>query len=315
MSSSSEIYTGPWINHSHGNVLGATITLTTRNAAFLLALLAIIVTTAGHSIWRIISYILHQIRSKDSEHDVIFYQEQAILKNSSGALDAAWRFSRTFFAWRKHTNSRTSRSLLFLVMGLVLAALFAVASIFSSQVTRAAGDEFLITSDNCGFWSWNATSSADLYKVTEKSQGDIVEAAAYATKCYGKDNTDASQCNTYMIPEIAWTVNQNASCPFASGTCLISPTAAYEMDTGILDSHHDLGMNSRSSERIGVRKVATCAPVHVQPYVALQNVTASDGNVDLIAHLQLGDPGNSGDNITFVYDLHLQFMLIGYDLL
>jgi len=314
MSSSSEIYTGPWVNHSHGNVLGATITLATRNAAFLLALLAIIVTTAGHSIWRILSYILHQSRSNASQHDAIFYQEQAILKNSAGALDAAWKFSRQFFAWRKHTKSKTSRSLYFLLMGLVLAALFAVASIFSSQVTKAAGEEFLIHSDNCGFWGFTINSTANSYKEEEQFQADTLEAADYATNCYGKSDTGVAQCNTYMIPEIAWTVNQNASCPFAPGNCLLSPTAAYEMDTGTLDSHHDLGINSRSSERIGVRKVATCAPIHIEPYAVLYNQTTGDGNVDLFADLQLGDPGDAGNNVTFTYDLHLQFMLIGYDL-
>ncbi|KAN0108031.1 hypothetical protein V8E51_007773 [Hyaloscypha variabilis] len=284
MSSSSEIYTGPWVNHSHGDVLGATITLTTRNAAFLLAFLAIIVTTAGHSFWRITTYIVHQSRSSSGPHDAIFYQQQAILKNTGTALDAVWKFSRATFAWRKHAPAKTSRSLSFILMAVVLAAAFAVASIFSSQVTKAASGGFLISSDNCGFWDFNISDSAS-------------NAALYASTCYGTNNT-----------------NSNASCPFASDTCLLSPTAAYEMDTGPLDSLHDLGINGKGSDRVATRKVATCAPVHVAPYATYYNQTYPDGKIDLTAGLQLGDPGDTGSNVTYTYDLHLQFMTIGYDL-
>ncbi|KAE9377655.1 hypothetical protein N431DRAFT_302583, partial [Stipitochalara longipes BDJ] len=308
------IYSGPWVNHSHGDVLGATITLMTRDAAFLLALLAIIVTTAGHSLWTIISYILHQTRSKPGQHDARFYQEQAILKNSGNALDAAWKFSRTSFAWRKHAKSKTYRPLSFIVIAVVLATLFAVASIFSSQVTKAAGSEFLLNSDDCGFWTFDINASAaDEFKYNVKSLNTTVEAANYASNCYGTSNTNTAQCDTYIIPEITWTTNQNSSCPFASGTCLLSPTAAYEMDTGLLDSHDHLGINARGSERIAVRKVATCAPVHVTPYVVIFNETFGDGNVDTLANVQLGDIGD-GTGTTWTYDLHLQFMNIGYEL-
>jgi hypothetical protein len=314
MSSPSYIYTGPWFNHSHGSLLGATITLSTRDAAFLLALLAIIVTTAGHSFWTIISYIAHQTRSNPGQHDAIFYQEQAILKNSGNALDAAWKFSQASFAWRKHAKSRNSRSLFFIAMALILAAAFAVASIFSSQVTKAASGEVLINSDNCGFWEFNVNSSAGIfYEAEVKTLNETVEAANYASNCYGTNNTDAAQCNTYIVPEITWTTNQNASCPFASGTCLVSPTAAYQMDTGLLDSHNDLGINAKSSERVAARKVATCAPVLIAPWAVTVNKTLADGEIDSYAELYLGDTGD-GTGITYSYDLHSQWIGLPYQL-
>jgi hypothetical protein len=315
MSSSSYVYTGPWVNYSHGTLVGATITLTTRDAAFLLALLAIVVTTAGHSFWTIFCYIAHQSRSSRGSHDIIFYQEQAILKNSDSALSAAWKFFREIFAWRKHVKSRKSRSLFFIAMAIIIAALFGVASIFSSQVTKAAGSEVLINDENCGTWSFNLISTlADVYKEDLKSLNETIAAANYASSCYSTNNTDTPQCNTYITPAITWTTNQNVSCPFASGTCLLSPTAAYQMDTGPLDSHYVLGLNAKSSERVTTRKVATCAPVHIAPYAESVNITFPDGSTDNYAMLYLGDPGTNLTNVTYVYDLHAQYVGVGYDL-
>jgi hypothetical protein len=315
MSSSSYVHTGPWVNHSHGTLLGATITLTTRNAAFLLALLAIMVTTAGHSFWTIFSYIAHQSRSNPGSHDIIYHQEQVILKNSGSALNAARKFSREIFAWRKHVKSRKSRSLFFIAMALVLAALFGVASIFSSQVTKAAGSEVLINDENCGTWSFNVNSIlVDLYKEDLKSLNETIAAANYVSSCYSTNNTDTPQCNTYITPAITWTTSQNVSCPFASETCLLSPTAAFQMDTGPLDSHHVLGLNAKSSERVTARKVVTCAPVHIAPYANFVNITFPDGRTDNFGQLYLGAPGTNTTNVTYEYDFHAQYIDLGYDL-
>jgi hypothetical protein len=315
MSSSSYVYTGPWINHSHGTYSGATITLTTRDAAFLLALLAIIVTTAGHSFWTITSFIIHQTRCNPSPHSAIFHQEQAILKNSDSALSAAWTFSRLIFAWRKHAQAKKSHSLSFIAIALLLAALFGIASIFSSQVTKAAGTEVLLSSANCGTWSFNVTSTlADFYQEDLKNLNETITAADYARNCYATtSNSNNPQCNTYITPSIPWTESQNASCPFATETCLISSTAAYQMDTGPMDSNLVLGLNAPASERVSARRVTTCAPVHIAPYAETGTITFPDGNTDTFAVLLLGDPG-TGDNFTYAYDEHNQFTGLGYDL-
>jgi NhaP-type Na+/H+ or K+/H+ antiporter len=94
MSSSAYVFEGLWIDHSHNIFLGATITLKDRDAAFLLALLALVVAAAGRSFWTIFSYIAHQSRCTDNPQDAQFYQQQAILKNSASPLGAAWKFAR-----------------------------------------------------------------------------------------------------------------------------------------------------------------------------------------------------------------------------
>ena len=232
MSSTNQIYTGLWINHSRSTLLGATLTLTDRDAAFLLALLAVVVATAGHSFWRILSYTTHQIRSSRGPNDAIFYQQQAVLKNSGSALDAAWKFSRVSWAWRKHSKwwkFGRSHNLLFIVMGLLFAVVFAVAAIFSSQVTKSAGTEVLIQSPNCGFWEFNSTTNKGVWGWDLKTLNTSINAANYANTCYGTGNSNSALCSTYTVPEVCASqvspqfrgrVFQNSTCPERCFRCL-----------------------------------------------------------------------------------------------
>jgi hypothetical protein len=205
MSETNQVYTGLWINHSRSTLLGATLTLSDRDAAFLLALLAIVVATAGQSFWRILSYTIHQLRSRRGPNDAIFYQQQAVLKNSGSALDAAWKFSRVSWAWRKHSKwyrfGRT-HSLLFIVVGIVTAAVFATAAIFSSQVTKSAGTQVLIQSSDCGFWHFNPTTNAGVWGWDLKTLNDSIKAANYANTCYGTGKTNTALCSTYNAAEV-----------------------------------------------------------------------------------------------------------------
>lgn len=205
MSSTNQIYTGLWINHSRSLLLGATLTLTDRDAAFLLALLAIVAATAGHSFWRILSYVTHQLRSSRGPNDAIFYQQQAVLKNSNSALGAAWMFTRVSWAWRKHSSwwkFGRSHNLLFIIVGLITAAVFAVAAIFSSQVTKSAGTEVLIQSPNCGFWEFNSTTNEGVWGWDLKTLNNTITAANYANTCYGTGNSGSASCHTYKVPEV-----------------------------------------------------------------------------------------------------------------
>lgn len=313
--SSFYVYTGHWINYSHGTYSGSTITLTTRDAAFLLALLAIIVTTAGHSFWTITSFIIHQRRCTPDPHDAIFHQEQVILKNSDSALSAAWTFSRLLFAWRKHARARKAHSLSFIAISLLLAALFGVASIFSSYVTKAAGTEVLIAGENCATWLFNVTNSLEeFYQSDLKSLNETITAATYARNCYGTDNSNSPQCNTYFTSSIPWKATQNATCPFANGTCLISDANAYQMDTGHMNSNLILGLNAPTIERVLARKMSTCAPVHLAPYAYIVNVTLPNGNTNTYAVIYIGPTGVPGVDFTYYYDEQTQLVSAGYDL-
>ena len=209
MSSASSIYTGPWVNRSQSTLLGATITLTTRDSSFLLALLAVVVTNAGQSFWNIVSYIIHQARSKAGAHDALHYQQQAILRNSGSPLSAASKLAGASFSWRKHERSKwwqfwRSRTLFLILTTFIIYAAFAVASIFSSQVSTSISTEVLIHSPDCGFWIFNDSSNSlsVLSGYEFKIVNDSAAAASYARTCYGTNNTNLLQCNTYTVPEI-----------------------------------------------------------------------------------------------------------------
>jgi len=319
MPSESSIYTGPWINHSRNIWLGATITLNDRDSAFLIALLTLVVTTAGQSFWRIVCFVTHQIRTASHPHDAIFHQQQAILKNQESPLSAAWKLSRTSFTWRRHERTRwwqfwRSRSLFLVLLAIILAGAFAVASIFSSQVTKAAGTEVLINSPDCGDWEFNASDPLSQASWGVKKLNESIAAASYASTCYGSGSN--AECNTYVAPEISWKTNQNASCPFGNSTCLFGRTAAYEMDTGLLDSHEILGLDASHSDRVSVRKVATCAPVGLKQYMEIKNVTV-DGfygpMLDVYLQYFLGPIIDTGANWTYQYNTHASLVDFGYD--
>ena len=95
------VHTGPWINWSHGIVLGSTITLSERNGELLTAFLAMFVTAAGAASWKIMSFALHQHRSPRDPQDGIHHQQQAILRNTESPFGASLELAQLFWYWRK----------------------------------------------------------------------------------------------------------------------------------------------------------------------------------------------------------------------
>ena len=257
----SSVYLGPWINHSRGLILGSTITLSDRNGALLTAFLAIFVSAAGSACWRIISYWLHQSRTKDQFADGIHHQQQATLRNSSSPGGAAWDFLQLMWNWRKNALRPARRTLPLTIIALLNLILFGLASIFSSEVTKAAGNETLVRPTKCGFALGdtnhvNASTKSGQRTFDSQQVNDTLAAAAYARSCYNTKTLNTLQCQQYAQPALEWKTNQNASCPFSSDLCLLGPTGAYELDSGRIDSHTGLGINAPKSQRIEYRRVS-----------------------------------------------------------
>ena len=309
------IYIGPWINWSHGVIRGATLTLSSRDGGLLTAFLGIFVTGAGASVWRILSYLIHQLRTSSEFEDGFHHQQQLILRNTGSSVGAAWQFFQMVFYWWKCARRPLLRALPLTMLALCNLLLFAVAGVFSSEVTKSAGNQTLIRSPNCGTWALNGTGSQlELFAYTSKVLNDTITAASYARACYG-NTQNVLQCDQYAQQQIKWTTNQNASCPFASGTCILGDTAAYEMDTGPVDSHDVLGINAPQDERITYRKVTTCAPIHTTGYVEFWNNT-NVGEVtydDTFQQFFFG-PIVDVSNYTYEYNEHTHYDNIGYGL-
>ena len=271
--SASSIYTGVWINWSHGATLGATITLNQRDAGLLTAFLAIFVSVAGAACWKLTSYAIHQSRASQDYKDALHHQQQAILRNTSGAAGALWDLLQLPWYWRDHEIRSFVRSLPLALLAFLNIAVFGVAGIFSSEVTKAAGNETLIRSPHCGYLGASGANTLhNSFAVNLVDLNDTLTATTYARVCY--DNAEnALACNQYVQRQLHWTCNENATCPFSPDLCFYGSTAAFEMDTGLLDTHEQLGMNAAQSDRVYYRKVTSCSPIPTRDYVTTYNDT------------------------------------------
>ncbi len=304
--SASSIYHGPWINWSHGAALGATITLNQRDGGLLTAFLAIFVSVAGAACWKITSYTIHQRRASQDYEDALHHQQQAILCNNDGPAGALWDFIQLPWYWRNHAIRSFVRALPLALLALLNITVFGVAGIFSSDVTKAAGNETLIRSPHCGYL--NLTGDVDTIQNSAAFNSidlnDTLAATTYSRACY--DNTEnALGCNQYVRQQLRWTSNQNGTCPFSPDLCIYGSTAAYEMDTGPLDTHEHLGINAAQSDRIQYRKVTSCSPIHTRGYVT----TFNDTNPNEIAYGNLFyeylyGPILNVSNYTYRYNTH-----------
>jgi hypothetical protein len=86
------------------------------------------------------------------------------------------------------------------------------------------------------------------------------------------------------------------------------------MDTGPMDSNSVLGLNAPLSERITLRKLAVCAPLHLAPYVQILNKTIGDSSiVDEYIDVYIGGIQGTSENWTYEYNTHSALVSIGYD--
>jgi hypothetical protein len=86
------------------------------------------------------------------------------------------------------------------------------------------------------------------------------------------------------------------------------------MDTGQMDSHDILGIDSIPSERVTLRKVATCSPLHIAPYATVVNQTFPNGITDEFIQVAIGEMSEVKGNWTYEYNVHASYVNLGYDL-
>jgi hypothetical protein len=207
----------------------------------------------------------------EQKRHAIHHQVQVILRNSGGAEGALWEFAKLPFYWRGKTRKPFYRIFAFALIAALNLALFSVASIFTSQVTKVPGNSTIILGPSCGNYAFKE-NSLDNNLIQSKILADVYEAAAYARQCYG-DSSNGLACGVYIRPRLGFTTNANATCPFASGICLFNDKSAFSMDTGLLDSHWDLGVNAQPQHRIRYRRLTTCAPIHAKQWTTIENIT------------------------------------------
>ena len=289
-----KVYRGFWRNYSSNKGLpDYTLTLTEKEGTAVLALLALLIGTAGQSFWMIISYVIHQSRCQKLPRHPIFYQQQAVLRNSGSALTAALRFMQLSLNWRPSSRkakneSQTSHTLFYITTALTISVGFAIIGTFASQlITKSASAQVLLRPHECGYFELRNYSNPDNAKVYLSADAD---AQMYAGRCYEMNSTLA--CRTNMKRYIRFTPT-DAACPFNNPeACVGSSKPAYRLDTRYMDSNLMFGLNARPTQRLQVRKVATCAPLNLANYLLHEprDIDLGNGNVNnvRIGFFQLG---------------------------
>ena len=308
--SASYVYRGVWVNWSRGPIFGWTLSLTTTEAQMLAAFLAVFVTATGTQAWKIVSFILHQLRAAQIPGDGRHQQAQVILRNTGSALGASWEFLNLGWPWRKTASSAFPRVLLLALIAVLHATCWGLAGVFSSRVSQVPGDEVLVRSEDCGVYQSrkDISDSAEGFFFQSLNLNATFQASTYSRLCYTASSR-REVCDQYTAPRLDWKTNANATCPFDPEFCIFNGTAAaFEMDTGVLDVHEFLGINTPLSERIGYRKVSTCAPMRVPHGFSrlVNNTEYPDSAVKQIFYVDVGGTSqgtSSATNYTYEYQI------------
>jgi hypothetical protein len=263
------VHEGFWINWFKGSTHGLTLTLCPTSANLLIATLALFVTMSGGQLWTIIRFALHQIRASDRHQTlgIPHNQQQVILRNATTDVTTARLFICLAWSWRKTAVKPLSSSMVIILLAMSHAVFFMVAGAFSATLANA-GPSVLSRSPYCGDFNESYLaivdngvnpSTIDTFHLSlefiAKEEHDVQLSLEYARECY-MTQASSSSCDTFQQPQLNWTTFQNGSCPFDSKTCSDSGTIV--LDTGLIDSHNDLGINAHYNDRLFYRRVTNC---------------------------------------------------------
>ncbi|PKS12322.1 hypothetical protein jhhlp_001622 [Lomentospora prolificans] len=287
-------YIGLWNNYADGGQL--TLTLEETQAGLLASFLVIFAGIAALSGWNIVRFTLHQSRSSSDIHDGMHHQIQAILRNSTGLVQALQLIFQVAKAWRARLGvARVTRRLFFVFF---IAFIFFVASTFAqlfiSLTWSTAGAQFLIQTDSCSFFfpgleaqRLRADQSEFIYL---KSR--LEAAMIYERLCYSEGaDTRAPECSTLPMPVIEID-QEDDTCPFADVSLCISSNSVPVRLVATVNSNTHLGMNSDDEDSIIYRRTARCSPI--------QNNRVKAGT-DGLEFMYGPFTGNPDSEATFVY--------------
>jgi hypothetical protein len=256
------------------------LTLSQANDSFLVAFLALFVSFVGTSFFRITCFAIHHILSTTAAQDEIHHQRQAILRNAASGTHALLSTMNMFWA---HRSQRFRRKRLFgqliplVVHAAACIAVFFVAGIFSSRITGLTGDEVLVIGLTKPEPNPAKLADGEFVRIMTTNKAlNWNDRARYAQDCYGDNvpsgDSETSVCRKFVKDQIKRIINRNASCPFSPELCR-SQTGNIEIDSGFLDSQHDLGMNTPEKDRTRIRNLIKCAPLATEGYVEKRNLT------------------------------------------
>lgn len=80
-----------------------------------------------------------------------------------------------------------------------------------------------------------------------------------------------SECGVLINTRLDTNKTRHTECPFGN---LCKPnTTSITMDSGLIDSHKDLGMNTPKSHRFAVRNVWQCSVLETRGHTSMMNIS------------------------------------------
>lgn len=314
-----QVYVGHWIDWSYGTILGSRVTVPYADGRYLIAFIATFDAWVGGATWSLFAYLHHQYRLRNIDRDEVFDQVQISYRNSSTPFAFMTNIISIVWGTRKRSRQSCSRVMMLTIMPLFLSLLFAVAGTLSSRI--ASNADVLLKGGVCGFLGASNSSldTVDTGLVVNYLDGVLMKLSNdYSQQCYTNPLSNSSiqstysdasrlSCKGYTKPSLPFKYNLHSKCPFenacAHGDIL-------ELDTGLLDSNTDFGVNQPLENRIGFRKLSTCAPLSTSGFSDNAfNQIDGFGNISVYAYgWNIYQPTKFAytselpyDNVTFVY--------------
>lgn len=255
------------MNRQFNSVEGATVTLTSTNASYLVAFLALFLGVVAGHFWAILSFAVFQLRSTLASRDGQHHQQQVVLRNYHAPGAAIWQLIIICWSWRKQRGIKAFLPALpIILLALMSIMSFAVAGILSARVTNKESD-VLIKGSTCGWWMapvmTNDTAAYESY--VSNLVEDKYLASTMAAAC-NKDSGVSSDCVSYSPKEIEWTTKVDVPCPFDQKICYQNKSVRF--DSGLADTTQHFGINARKEDRLQFRMVTECSPLVREGYVS-----------------------------------------------
>ena len=319
MSGNYSIYTGYiWTEYTSGNHI---LTLSHAAAGVLQSTIPIWITFVGSACWNIVMRLYYHclfLQDKDAiTLPASKWQTHLMIRNSAGdftILGEAFSFLKSW-GWR----GRIWRRILPITfLSLFYWATWTVWGIVSFYIWQDRVPLVgLIKSPNCGYLAFNNTQSTVPFRSTGVSQTILAE--TWVSQCYGETSTDSAACNLYPSQSLNVIPTDEVKCPFTSpDICITTNSTPHQMDSGLINSHFDLGMNAPPSERVSYRKVTTCSPVHTTPFAqvlfANQTDEAAYYSSDTVLQRFFFGPINNYTAYTYEYNTWAPWDGFGYQI-
>jgi len=269
---------GYWTNLEQGSIMGKTLTTDVKTGTIIIAFLAILSSLTISQLWKIVLFLIHQIRANGAPADGLFRQQQALLRSLPTPGSMLVDMAKLWWTWRHNIDHAFRRSLFHLGLSTVFMGATLIAGIFSSNVVSSANLQVLVQSPFCGPINLNS-SDPNVYTVFSRleTRNTKVGAAAslLAKECY-RNNTDTlGNCQTFTRPNIPF-ARHRARCPFSQSVCahgVNEEMMGVQFDSGLVDLNEGFGLNLEARDRVKFRKRTTYSVLQTDPYTSFMNAT------------------------------------------